>query len=143
MRDAPISLADFETYVRNQVAMAGQSFGANLGWELMRSTGGRTPANERSWISFEREDGSFSGIGDLTAHTKGTPFEILAAVFPNEVAAKLAERVIGSVGAKWGNESVTTVAERRTLIETLETEKDALIATRQQLVAELRELSVG
>lgn len=143
LRAMPISLEDWGQYLKAEIAAQGQGWMGSFPGDLLARGTFKTPSNERGWIDFEREDGSFCNLPgeSFGSYGDGTALRALCALFPGQVHQALMERIKGRIGERWGNIDLPTVAERRAEIVRLEQEDERLDERQTQLSGRLAELA--
>lgn len=151
LESAPLMLEDYGRAVEAHVRAMGDAWpGSMLAARLLSPSGmaGAVPFNKRGWRDFESADGRVRNPLPEDA-SKVMFFDSYSAVramcklFPDRMAEAIMADVKSRIGEQWGNEDAVPVAERRTLIRDLSSERDALKARRDELRAEIDSLVGG
>ena len=137
LREAPISLEDFQGYIASFVARSGSAFGQSIrlrdGVKANRGTGYdlHVPVYQTPWSRFEDEDGntidSAVSLPDRSSLLGGgDAFGAWCFFAPELVAQKLTEQLRKDAGNKWVPPDAPSVAERRVLIAQLAQQRGAV-----------------
>lgn len=151
IESAPLSLEDFGRAVEAHVRAMGDAWpGSMLSSRLLSPAGmaGAVPFNKRGWRDFERAGGQVSNplpedVSKVMFFDNHSAVRAMCKLFPERMAEAILADVKARIGDQWGNEDAVPVAERRTLIADLSSERDALNARRNELQVELDSLVDG
>lgn len=142
---APLRLSDYSQYLKEAIQQHGEGVATIWARDRWRWGASYGPSYaEQSWEKFERQDGAVNDIGIMAsgAGTGASEFKMLCFFTPDAVHERLMERLHEVVGEKkWGNLEHPTIAERRERIAEIDAETDELGQRRDQLKAEIQEIS--
>ncbi len=142
----PVSLADFEPYLRAHVEQVGKAWMSRSA-NILASRSHETAPNKQPLSYFEPEPGELSGVSVFGEFTKpggyergAGGFEALCYFVPDLVVKRLMEQYRETCGARWGHEELMPVAQRRERLQELAANLEAARDARSQLAAELAQL---
>jgi len=141
----PIALGDFSQYLRKHIDSFGvRWFAGRSARNLLTPRSHETAMNARPWRTFEGEnvtDAAYEYLmPELSVLNKGDAFSALCFVMPEALHEKLMDGYRETIGARWGNEELPTVEQRRASIAELVAQRDDYRAQRETLTARLHEL---
>lgn len=134
----PVSLDDFGIFFRAYVERVGASwFSGGFAHLMLSQSGGATPANKMRLSGFQDENGAVLashvlGRADFERSGNGG-FAMMCFFQPELVHARMMEGFEQTLGDRWGNESLPTVAQRNEEIKALREEAAIARAAREGL----------
>ena len=133
----PLNLQDYFSFLKGAIQEKGREHMHLVGWQLLRSAGGHTPANTLPLCDVE--------IGvSLPEHFFGKdPEAALCSYFGEHVYNIFLERAETEFGEKWGNKDLPPLSERRKLIADYEAKKMELLPKRDELQSTLAEIEAA
>lgn len=129
LRDMPMSLDDFCSFISEYVRIKGDDFYDRLSYENRDS-------NSLPWGAFEKEIGKITPGAFYIKGTGGTLYsDVNMAAFarecffhPENTVKRLTDKFKSELADSWGNKELPAIAERRVTIKSLQTERDAIQA---------------
>lgn len=142
LRNAPLSLDDWGTYLRAYIASRGNQFPPKLlaSRLLSVSISGSSglPENKRPWSEFDYTgDGSSINLSDSKLLWDGDAIPVLCALFGDQIHGLIMADLKQRIGAQWGNEKVMPIALRRGLIKELQDQRAVLVERRVRIQTEI------
>lgn len=142
----PLRLSDYSQYLKEAIQQHGKGVAdiwarERFGWASEHH--GPSSA-ERSWSSFEGQDGDIKDIRQVVSGAgEGVKaFKMMCFFTPDAVHEKLMERLHEVVGEKrWGNLEHPAIDERRKLIVEMDAKAAELSKRRDELKAEIQEIT--
>lgn len=138
----PISLDDWGKYFKAAIEKKGESHLPFVHDELIHSNPhrGHIARNQQPWAHFEenRADQLFN-MGLFPE--QGSPLSAMCFFFPDMIYERVMARLKERIGAKWGNDDLPPVEERRKLVAEMQQQLEALKQKRAELEAQIDEIS--
>ncbi|MDP2832165.1 MAG: hypothetical protein Q8Q28_02475 [Pseudomonadota bacterium] len=143
LRAAPLSLEDWSAYLKAHIERMGGDYGTVHMSSMLRLRPYETPQNEMGWSSFETEAGEMLFYApDLDRlFAPAEMVKALCLMFPDELTRAFMERFQARYGDRWGNGDAVPVAERRAMIQRLDSELETLEGQRAGRASEVQEIT--
>lgn len=138
----PISLDDWGKYFKAAIEKKAEFHMPYVHEELIQSNPhrGHVARNQQPWSHFEenRADQLFN-MGLFPE--QGSTLQAMCFFFPDVVYERVMSRLKERIGAKWGNDDLPPVEDRRKLVVEMQQQREALERKRAELEAQIDEIS--
>lgn len=147
LREAPVSLEDFSKYLKNWIKRVGENYEKDLWIHAMNQpiAGRQGGMNKTSFQELETVSSSpmFWPFPDQSVVYQGRGMPIAGFCFftPEAVFEKLFAAIQNTVGKQWGNADLTPIAQRISMIETLNAEIEVILPQLNAAESEIEKMS--